>query len=406
VNNTSIPMIDLAAAHAEIADEVAAGFARILSATAFVGGPEVEGFEQEYAAFAGVRHCVGTANGTDALELALRAVGVGPGDEVVVPANSFVATAEAVARAGARPVFVDCDPWTYLIDVDGAVDAIGSRTKAVVPVHLYGQMAAVDQLAARLSGTGVRIVEDAAQCQGATRAGRPPGAGPGSIAATSFYPGKNLGAYGDAGAVLTDDPELAATVRRLGSHGGHTKYAHDVIGVNSRLDALQAVVLRAKLRRLAGWNAARRSAAAHYDKALAGFAGVTTPTTQPDNEHVWHLYVVRLDTTAAVRDAVVAALNAQGVGAAVHYPAPIHLTPAFAALGPGAGALPNVERLAGQILSLPLHPHITIDQQDRVVAALAAAVTAVDAAAAVAATGNPTAGLAITQTARFPRGKR
>jgi dTDP-4-amino-4,6-dideoxygalactose transaminase len=248
---------------------------------------------------------------------------------------------------------------------------------AVVPVHLYGQMVPVEQLAAGLAGTGVRIVEDAAQCQGATRGARTPGSGPGAIAATSFYPGKNLGAYGDAGAVLTDDAELAATVRMLGNHGGRTKYAHEIVGFNSRLDALQAVVLRAKLRRLAEWNADRRSAAAYYDKALDGIARVSLPTVQPGNTHVWHLYTVQIDAPdALLRDAVVAELNAQGIGAGVHYPVPVHLTQAFAEAGQEPGAFPNAERIAGRILSLPLHPHITPDQQDRVVAALAGALAA------------------------------
>lgn len=374
---SGIPLVDLAAAHAEVADEVAVGFARVLATTGFVGGEDVAAFEAEYAAFGAVRHCVGVANGTDAVELALRAVGVGPGDEVVVPANTFVATAEAVARVGARPVFVDCDPLTYLIDVGAALAAVGPATKAIVPVHLYGQMAPVEQLAAGLAGSGVRLVEDAAQCQGATRGGRTPGSGPGAIAATSFYPGKNLGAYGDAGAVVTDDEELAATVRMLGAHGGRAKYVHEIVGVNSRLDALQAVVLRAKLRRLAGWNEARRAAAAHYDKALSGLAGLGTPGVLAGNEHVWHLYVVRLDGTAAERDAVVGDVNARGVGAGIHYPVPVHQTPAFAPLAPRAGTVVHAERLAGQILSLPLHPHITTEQQDHVVSALTTAWEAV-----------------------------
>ena len=250
----------------------------MLATTGFVGGPQVAAFEREYAAFGGVEHCVGVANGTDAVELALRAVGVGPGDEVIVPANTFVATAGAVARIGAKPMFVDCDPDSCLIDVRAALAAIRPATKAIVPVHLYGQMAPVEELQAGLAGSDVRIVEDAAQCQGAKRRGRTPGSGPGAIAATSFYPGKNLGAYGDGGAVLTDDEDLARTVRMLGSHGGLVKYAHDIAGVNSRLDALQAVVLRAKLRRLPEWNAARQAAAAYYDKLLAGLDGVTLPT--------------------------------------------------------------------------------------------------------------------------------
>jgi dTDP-4-amino-4,6-dideoxygalactose transaminase len=361
---SKIPLVDLQAAHAEVADEVAVGFKRVLADTAFIGGEEVAGFEREYAAFTGVAHCVGVANGTDALELALRAVGVGPGDEAILPANTFIATAEAVARAGARVVLVDCDPATYLIDPAAALAAVTPRTKAILPVHLYGQHAPVEALRA----AGVPLVEDAAQSQGALRHDEP--AGRGSIAATSFYPGKNLGAYGDAGAVVTDDESLATTVRTIASHGGLTKYRHDVIGVNSRLDALQAVVLRAKLARLDTWNAARRRAAARYDSLLST-VDVVRPVTAEGNEHVWHLYVVRVP--AQRRDAIVAALNAAGIGAAIHYPDPVHLTPAFAGLGHGPGAFPHGEAAAAEILSLPLYPQITAGQQERVVHALAAA---------------------------------
>jgi len=368
----NIPLVDLAAAHAEVAEEVEAGFKRVIADTAFVGGAEVAAFEREYAAFSGVEHCVGVANGTDALELALRAVGVGPGTEVVLPTNTFVATAEAVARAGARPVLVDCDPHTYLIDVEAALAAVTPATRAIVPVHLYGQLAPVERIRAGLAGRDVAIVEDAAQCQGATRHGRAAGAD--GIAATSFYPGKNLGAYGDAGAVVTADAGLARTVRTLGSHGGLTKYVHDVIGVNSRLDGLQAVVLRAKLARLAVGNERRRAAAARYD-ALLEPLDVIRPTTLPGNAHVWHIYCVRIpgDGTPARRDEVLARLHAAGVGAGIHYPVPIHATPAFAGLGHRAGAFPHAERIASELLSLPIYPQLTAGQQEAVVAALAAA---------------------------------
>jgi len=370
-----VPQIDLKAAHAEIAEEVAAGFERVLASTGFVGGPEVAAFEDEYARYCGVGYCVGVANGTDAVELALRAAEVGRDDEVVVPANTFVATAEAVARIGARPVFVDCDPDSLLIDVQAAVAAVRPRTAAVLPVHLYGQLAPVEQLTAKLAGSGVRVIEDAAQCQGATRHGRGAGAG-GGLAATSFYPGKNLGAYGDAGAVVTDDPAVAARVRALANHGGLDKYSHDLVGFNSRLDALQAVVLRAKLKRLAGWNEARRAAAARYDELLAGVDGVVRPTTAAGNEHVWHLYVIQVQSPGRDRerrDALVARLNAEGIGAGVHYPTPLHRTPAFAHLGYERGAFPNAEGAAARIVSLPLHPHLTAAQQERVVLALRAA---------------------------------
>jgi dTDP-4-amino-4,6-dideoxygalactose transaminase len=384
-----IPLVDLAAAHAEVADEVTEGFARIMAKTAFIGGEEVAAFEREYAAFSGVAHCVGLANGTDALELALRAAGVGRGDEVILPANTFIATAEAVARCGATVVLVDMDPETYLIDTDAALSQVDGRTKAIIPVHLYGQLAPVELLLKGLgdnaaaggagsSDGGVSIVEDGAQCQGATRHGFGAGSvglsGPTGLAATSFYPGKNLGAYGDAGAVVSSDEQLATVVRTLSNHGGLKKYQHDLIGVNSRLDGLQAVVLRAKLARLAAGNAARRAAAARYDALLADL-DVVRPVTVPGNEHVWHLYVVRVpgDATPTRRDEVLAKLNANGIGSSIHYPTPVHLTPAFAGLGYRAGSFPHAERGATEILSLPLYPQITPDQQELVVEALAAA---------------------------------
>jgi dTDP-4-amino-4,6-dideoxygalactose transaminase len=356
-----IPLVDLAAAHAEVAEEVEAGFKRVIAETAFVGGAEVAAFEQEYAAFSGLPHCVGVANGTDALELAFKAVGVVPGSEVILPANTFIATAEAVARTGARVVLVDCDPRTYLIDADAALAAVTPATRAIAPVHLYGQMAPVE----RLQEAGVAIVEDAAQSQGATRHGR--AAGVDGIAATSFYPGKNLGAYGDAGAVVTSSAELATTVRTLGSHGGLKKYTHDLIGVNSRLDGLQAVVLRAKLARLADWNALRRAAAARYHELLSGL-DVVLPATLEGNEHVWHIYCVRVP--GGRRDEVLARLNADGIGAGIHYPVPIHRTGAFAHVG---GSFPNAESTAPELLSLPLYPQITPAQQARVATALTAA---------------------------------
>ncbi|WP_328468576.1 DegT/DnrJ/EryC1/StrS family aminotransferase [Actinoplanes sp. NBC_00393] len=359
-----IPLVDLAAAHAEVAAEVETGFKRVLAETAFVGGAEVAAFEQEYAAFSGLPHCVGVANGTDALELALRAVGVGPGAEVILPANTFIATAEAVARAGAAVVLVDCDPQTYLIDVEAALAAVTPATRAIVPVHLYGQLAPVEELRNGLGGRDVAIVEDAAQSQGATRHGR--GSGADGIAATSFYPGKNLGAYGDAGAVTTASEQWATTVRTLGSHGGLRKYHHDLIGVNSRLDGLQAVVLRAKLARLAGWNDQRRAAAARYHHLLAGLDDVVLPVTLEGNEHVWHIYCVRVPR----RDDVLAKLNAAGIGAAIHYPIPVHRTGAFAHLG---GSFPHAEAVAPELLSLPIYPQITADQQARVAEQLAAA---------------------------------
>jgi dTDP-4-amino-4,6-dideoxygalactose transaminase len=370
-NVNPIPLVDLAAQRDEVAAEVAAGWAEVLDRTAFVSGPQVGAFEVEYAAFAGVGHCVGVANGTDAIELALRALGVGSGDECVLPANTFIATAEAVVRTGATPVLVDqADDDTYLLDAEAVAAAVGPRTRAILPVHLYGQAAPVERLLPIAERVGAVVVEDAAQSQGARRNGRRAGA-LGHAAGTSFYPGKNLGAYGDAGAVLTDSADVADAVRLLSAHGSPRKYEHPVLGFNSRLDTLQAVVLSAKLRRLGDWNAARRAAADRYSALPSEVAGVRTPRTLLGNEHVWHLYVVRVPD----RDRVVKELQAAGIGAAVHYPTPVHLTGAFSHLGYGHGAFPVAERCAGELLSLPLYAEITADQQDKVASALAEALS-------------------------------
>jgi dTDP-4-amino-4,6-dideoxygalactose transaminase len=360
---TNIPLVDLAAQHRQVAEDVAAGWAQVLERTAFVNGPQVAAFEQEYAAYVGVRHCVGVASGTDAIELALRAAGVGAGAECVLPANTFVATAEAVVRAGATPVLVDCEPGTGLIDPEAVAAAVGPRTRAVLPVHLYGQAAAVERIRP-VAGAAV-IVEDAAQSQGALRHGVPAGS-LGDIAATSFYPGKNLGAYGDAGAVMTDDDGLAESVRLLRDHGSPRRYEHLVLGFNSRLDTLQAVVLSAKLRRLDGWNDDRRKAAERYRELLAGVPGVRLPVVAEGNEPVWHLYPVLVPE----RDRVLAVLHEAGIGAGIHYPTPVHQTGTFAHLG---GSFPNAEHRARHQLSLPIFPEITAAQQERVAEVLAGA---------------------------------
>jgi len=360
-----IPLVDLAAQHREIADEVQAGWRSVVERSAFILGDEVGAFEEAFASYNGIAHCVGVGSGTDALELGLRACGVGPGDEVVVPANTFVATAFAVQRAGATPVLADIDAESYLLDLHRVKDRLGPRVRAVIPVHLYGQLAPVDELQELLTGTDVVVIEDAAQCHGARRHGRHAGS-LGAVAATSFYPGKNLGAYGDGGAVLTRSGELAARLRALRNWGGEVKYEHPEPGFNSRLDTLQAVVLHAKLRRLDRWNTARSAAAERYTNLLGSVPGVTLPTVGPGNEHVWHLYVIRVPN----RDHVVDALHREGIGAGIHYPVPVHLQGAFAHLGHAAGDFPVTEEAARSILSLPIHPMITADEQERVVAAL------------------------------------
>jgi dTDP-4-amino-4,6-dideoxygalactose transaminase len=365
----AIPLVDLRAAHAEVAAEINAGLQSIMASAAFIKGAEAAAFEREYAAFTGVSHCVGVANGTDAIELALRAADVGVGDEVVMPANTFVATAEAVVRAGARPAFADVDPECLLIDPVSVEAATSDSTKAVLPVHLFGQLAPMAAIAKVAARRGAIVIEDAAQAHGATQDGMPP-ASIGLLAGVSFYPGKNLGAYGDAGAVLTDSGELARRVRLLGDHGSERKYEHVAIGFNSRLDAFQAVVLRAKLARLAAHNDARRQAATRYAELLHDLPGVILPVTAPGNEHVWHLYVVRVPR----RDEVLRRLQDDGVQAAIHYPVPVHLQPAFRYLGYGRGDFPVAEAAAKQLLSLPLYPQITEEQQVRVVRALRQAV--------------------------------
>jgi dTDP-4-amino-4,6-dideoxygalactose transaminase len=354
-----VPFVDLGLQHRRIADEVRAGMESVLARTAFVLGPHVTAFEQEFADYCGVGHCVGVGNGTDAVELALRAAGVGHGDEVIVPANTFVATAEGVLRAGADVVLADCGD-DFLVDTAMIAERVTKKTKAVIPVHLYGQMAAVKTIRDAVSDE-VLMVEDAAQAQGATHGGARAGS-VGAVAATSFYPGKNLGAYGDAGAVMTDDDGIAERVRALRNHGGVRKYEHTYVGMNSRLDGLQAVVLSIKLARLDAWNAERAAAADRYAELLADLDDVILPSPTEGNGHVWHLYVIRVPR----RDQVLDALTRDQIGAGIHYPAPVHLLPAFAHLGLGVGSMPVAERLAGEILSLPMFPGITVDQQERV----------------------------------------
>ena len=365
----AVPLVDLALQQAAVAAEVSAGWQRVLAGSAFTGGPEVCSFEEKYADYAGVRHCVGVASGTDAIEIALRALGIGPGDECILPANASVAAAGAVSRAGATPVLADCaGDGTYLIDPAAVEAAVTARTRAIIPVHLYGQAAPVERLLPLARRTGAWVVTDATQSHGARRDGMSADA-LGHAAAASFGPGRNLGAYGDAGAVLTSSDDAAARARMIRDHGSARPHHHELPGLASRLDALQAVVLSAKLRRLPAWNEARRQAAARYETLLAPLVEVLRPRTLAGNEHVWHRYVVRVPD----RDRVLAELQAAGIGAGIHYPVPIHLTPAFADLGYRRGDFPAAEQAAGELLSLPLFPGITAEQQERVATELAAA---------------------------------
>ncbi len=370
--HSPIPLVDLAWQHAQICDEVTAGWARVVESGAFTDGPDVAAFETEFAAFSGAAHTIGVASGTDALEIVLRAAGIGRGDGVIVPANTFAATAEAVVRLGGRVEFADVDPVSLLLDPDAAETSVTSHTAAILPVHLYGQLAPIPALATLAARKGLVLLADAAQAQGATAGGAGIAAGV-VAAATSFYPGKNLGAYGDGGAVVTNDDTVAALARSISHHGiEQDRYLHVRHGFTSRLDTLQAVVLRAKLARLADWNDQRRAAAAHYTSLLAERDDLILPIAVGDNEHVWHLYAVQVDH----RDAVIDHLRRDGIGAGAHYPVPLHLQEAFASTGTPPGVFPNAERAAAGVLSLPLYPGITLADQVRVVDALDRALAA------------------------------
>jgi dTDP-4-amino-4,6-dideoxygalactose transaminase len=360
-----VPFVDLKAQAVELRAEFEAAFGSILGRAAYTMGSELSEFEDRFAAFCGCSHAVGVSSGTDAVKLALLAAGVRPGDEVIVPANTFMATAEAVSHVGATPVFVDCLEGSGLMDPSAVGTVVTPRTTAVVPVHLYGQAVDMDALEDVAARHGLAIVEDACQAHGATYKGRPAGS-LGVTAAFSFYPGKNLGALGDGGAVTTNDPGAAETVRLYRNHGQEDKYTHRVIGYCDRLHNLQAALLLVKLKRLAGWNEARRDAARYYDSALAGEQGVTVTELGDGAEAVYHLYVVMVED----RDGVRQRLGERGVESGIHYPVPLHLQPAYDGLGYGTGDFPVAERRAGRILSLPMFPEIDHTQQAHVVVAL------------------------------------
>jgi len=369
-----IPLVDLGAQHAALKPELDQALADCLSRSSFIGGPDHAALAEEFAAFCGGGHAALCGNGTDALTLAiLELLGPGDGDgEIVTVAHTFIATVEAIVQAGYRPVLVDVDPETRVMDPAAARAAVTPKTKAILPVHLYGRMVPMDAVMTLADEFGLKVIEDAAQAHGAKWQGKGPGQW-GHAACFSFFPGKNLGCWGDGGAVFTRDPDLARRIRTLANHGRATKYSHDRLGVNSRLDGLQAAILRVKLRHLAGFNQARRDAAAIYDELLSGIPGLKTPGLDPEAEQVFHLYVVELDQ-AWMRDAVLAGLHERGVMAGVHYPQPLHLQPALAHLGMEPDDLPHTARLAGRILSLPIYPEITRAQIERCAEALAAAV--------------------------------
>ncbi len=360
----NVPFLDLRAQYAAIRDEIDAAIAEVVSSCQFVGGPVVRRFEEHFAAWTGAAHAVGVSSGTSAIHLALVALGVGPGDEVIAPCNTFIATTEAIGHAGARVVLVDVDEDTQLIDPAAVERAITPRTRAIVPVHLYGQpadMAAIRKIARR---HGLRVVADAAQAHGADIGGDRR-AILGDATTFSFYPGKNLGAYGDAGMVVTDDADVARTVRMLADHGSDRKYHHEREGFNHRIDAIQAAVLDVKLRHIDAWTDARRAHAARYDAAFAG-TSVRPIAAAPGRRHVYHLYVVRVRD----RDATIEALRERGIGCGIHYPVPLHLQPAYAHLGLGPGSFPVAERVTREILSLPMFPEMTEAMIDTVAEAV------------------------------------
>lgn len=348
----TVPMLDLGPAYRELREELDEAILRVAASGWYIGGPEVDAFEQAFASYCEAHHCVGVGNGLDALHLALRAMEVGPGDEVIVASNSYVATLLAVSMTGATPVLVEPDPATHNLDPSRIEVAITARTKVLLPTHLYGQPADLEPMLEIARCHGLRLLEDGAQAHGARYKGRRIGSH-GDAVAWSFYPSKNLGAMGDAGAVTTNDPELAARVRMLGNYGSEVRYVNNVKGVNSRLDPLQAAILTVKLSRLDEWNDRRRTIASAYAAALSG-AGIELPFVPNWAEPVWHLYVIQ----TADRQALQAKLDGK-VQTQIHYPIPPHLQKAYSELGLRRGSFPIAERLADRVLSLPIGPHLS-----------------------------------------------
>lgn len=352
----TVPFVDLHAQYLSIKEEIDDALARVINNSSYVLGREIEAFEEAFAEYVGARFCIGVSNGTAAIQLAVTACGLVADDEIIVPANTFFATAEAVSTAGATPVFVDADPLSYNIDVSKIERAITGRTRALMPVHLYGQAADLDPIFEIAEQHNLIVIEDAAQAHGSLYKGRRVGA-LGHAGCFSFYPGKNLGAYGEGGAVVTNDPDVARRMRLLRDHGSERKYHHEIIGYNSRLEGIQGAVLGVKLRHLDKWNGLRRLHAARYAVLMKG-SGLTLPTEMPYAEHVFHLYVVQSDS----RDSLQKALDDAGVQTGIHYPVPIHLQPAYSFMGLKTGDFPEAEQQANRVLSLPMFPELTDDQ--------------------------------------------
>lgn len=370
----NVPFLDLGAAYRELADGLSGAARRVLESGWYLLGPEVAAFEAEFARYCGAEHCVAVGSGLDAIELSLRAAGAGPGDEVVVPSHTFIATWLGVAATGATPVPVEPDPDTLNLDPARLAAAITPRTKAIMPVHLYGQPADLDAI--RAAAGDVPVIEDAAQAHGARYRGERIGSR--HAAAFSFYPGKNLGAQGDGGALVTNSAELADQVRLLRSYGSRVKYRHEIKGTNSRLDELQAAMLRVKLPHLDEWNDRRRAIAARYLIELSDVDGLALPVVPDWADPVWHLFVVRTPHRARLQEL----LTEAGIGTLIHYPVAAHRTPAFADAGWAKGSLPLAERAADEVLSLPIGPHLTDDQVTAVVTAVRAALAEITGRAA------------------------
>lgn len=362
----TIPLLDLAAQHAVIRPELDAAIDGVITSSAFISGPYVSAFNREFAAYCGAQHAIGVSNGTHAISLALKGFGIGRGDEVITVPQTFIATAEAISAVGATVRFVDVEPRTVTMDHDALASAITARTKAIIPVHLYGQSADMRAIGTIAKAHGLKVLGDAAQAHGATFDGEPI-ARWADATSFSFYPGKNLGAFGDAGAVVTDDAALAKFVAMASDHGRTSKYAHDFEGENCRMDGMQAAILSVKLRHLESWTERRRALAATYTGLLADVPGLTLPYERPGSRAVFHLYVVR----TARRDALREHLQRQGISTGVHYPIPLHRQQAYAYLGLGDGSFPESERVSRDAVSLPLFPEMTTAQQERVVTEVA-----------------------------------
>jgi len=366
-----VPFTDLKAQHAPIKEELCRAFEMVIDSGEFAGGPFVARFEKDFAAYCGTRHAVGVGSGTDALRLTLAAMGVGPGDEVITVPMSFIATAEAISLTGAKPVFIDIDPATYTMDPALLRKALSRKTKAIIPVQLFGQAADMDPILAFAREHGLRVIEDAAQSHGAEYGGRKVGS-LGDAGCFSFYPAKNLGAIGEAGAVVTDDDAFAEKIRILRDHGQSRKHHHSVIGWNGRMDDIQGAALGIKLRYLDSGNEARLSHAAEYERLLSGIEGIVLPATGRNRSHVFHIHAIR----CADRGHLTRVLDEQGIGYGIHYPTPIHLQPAYQFLGLQRGAFPVSENCTDTFLSLPVYPELTPAQVESVAAAVTEACTA------------------------------